>query len=124
MPAKHKWVKVVPTTAAEAYGIDPNSTAYSRFCTRCERREHYLGGGKWEVFRESKYDFCEIDIDPLKDVPPKAPVAPLDPNATKVCPKCTRDLPLTAFSRSSSRRDGLQLWCKECKKNKLIPSEV
>jgi len=32
----------------------------------------------------------------------------------KVCPRCGRDLPLSAFRNDRSRRDGLFPWCREC----------
>lgn len=34
----------------------------------------------------------------------------------KTCPKCERSLSVSAFSRNASRSDGLQSWCRECKK--------
>jgi len=34
----------------------------------------------------------------------------------KTCTKCGRELPLSEFSKDKSRKDGLQLWCKECRK--------
>ena len=33
---------------------------------------------------------------------------------TKVCTKCGRELPTTAFYKCSSTKDGLQYHCKEC----------
>ncbi|MGV9356103.1 endonuclease VII domain-containing protein [Streptomyces misionensis] len=36
-----------------------------------------------------------------------------EPNA-KECGKCGRDLPLAAFARDRNRRDGLQVYCREC----------
>lgn len=33
---------------------------------------------------------------------------------TKVFAKCKRELPLTAFHKKSSSKDGLQAHCKEC----------
>ena len=33
---------------------------------------------------------------------------------TKVCNRCHRSLPITAFSRKSSTKDGYQFQCKEC----------
>ena len=38
---------------------------------------------------------------------------------TKRCPKCERVLPLSSFSHDKSRKDGLDYWCKDCKKLKL-----
>ena len=35
---------------------------------------------------------------------------------TKVCSKCGRELPLSEFNKCKSRKDGLQPYCKECKK--------
>ena len=35
------------------------------------------------------------------------------PLATKVCPKCARELPVGSFSRSG---DGLQVYCKDCQR--------
>lgn len=35
---------------------------------------------------------------------------------SKICKKCGRELPLECFSKDKSRRDGLQPYCKECKK--------
>ena len=35
---------------------------------------------------------------------------------TKVCAKCRRELPLSEFTKNKSRRDGLQNWCKSCRK--------
>lgn len=35
---------------------------------------------------------------------------------TKKCSKCGNELPLSEFSKDKSRKDGLQPWCKECKK--------
>ena len=32
----------------------------------------------------------------------------------KRCPKCKRDLNISKFHRSSKRKDGYQLWCKDC----------
>lgn len=34
---------------------------------------------------------------------------------TKKCRKCGRELPLSKFSKSSKNRDGLYIYCKECK---------
>ncbi|MGW2232566.1 endonuclease VII domain-containing protein [Streptomyces sp. NPDC001759] len=36
-----------------------------------------------------------------------------DPSA-KQCRVCERHLPLGAFARDGNRRDGLQVWCREC----------
>ena len=33
---------------------------------------------------------------------------------SKVCGHCKRDLPLEAFGKDRSRRDGLFSWCKKC----------
>lgn len=35
---------------------------------------------------------------------------------TKKCGKCKRELPLDAFYKNSSAKDGLQSECKECQK--------
>ena len=35
---------------------------------------------------------------------------------TKKCTKCRRELPLSEFTKNKSRRDGLQAWCKSCKR--------
>ena len=35
---------------------------------------------------------------------------------TKYCPVCKKDLPLEAFSKNKSRKDGLQSYCIECRK--------
>lgn len=32
----------------------------------------------------------------------------------KICPKCSTDKPLSAFSKNKSRKDGLNGWCKSC----------
>lgn len=39
----------------------------------------------------------------------------------KVCPRCDRDKTIAEFGQDSSRSDGLQCWCKDCRKesNKL-----
>lgn len=34
---------------------------------------------------------------------------------TKVCSRCGRELPTSAFGISRQRADGMQVWCKECK---------
>lgn len=34
----------------------------------------------------------------------------------KTCPKCKRLLPLSGFACNASKRDGLQSWCRTCKK--------
>lgn len=33
----------------------------------------------------------------------------------KICTRCNRDLPLYAFGRDKTRKDGLFAWCAECK---------
>lgn len=33
----------------------------------------------------------------------------------KNCPKCDRDRPLSAFTKNSSRSDGLSPWCSQCR---------
>lgn len=38
----------------------------------------------------------------------------MEENVTKVCSKCGRELPIEAFSKKSSSKDGLQDMCKEC----------
>lgn len=35
---------------------------------------------------------------------------------TKICSKCGRELPLSEFSKHKRSKDGLQPYCKECKK--------
>lgn len=35
---------------------------------------------------------------------------------TKICSKCGRELPLEFFCKDKSKKDGLQAYCKECKK--------
>ena len=35
---------------------------------------------------------------------------------TKVCTKCGRELPITEFHISRRNKDGLQHYCKECKR--------
>ena len=35
---------------------------------------------------------------------------------TKKCPKCGRELPLSEFCKDKTRKDGLHIYCKECKK--------
>lgn len=37
-------------------------------------------------------------------------------NTTKTCTKCGRELPLSEFNKCKSKKDGLQLYCKECLK--------
>lgn len=34
----------------------------------------------------------------------------------KVCVKCRQDKPLTCFHKSKSKVDGLQIYCKDCRK--------
>ena len=34
----------------------------------------------------------------------------------KRCPKCTDDLPLGAFDKNAAANDGLQTWCRVCRK--------
>ncbi len=43
---------------------------------------------------------------------------------TKVCTKCGRELPLSEFDKDKTRVDGLQYWCKSCRKerNKTRPA--
>lgn len=35
---------------------------------------------------------------------------------TKICKKCGKELPLECFGKHKTTKDGLQPWCKECKK--------
>ena len=35
---------------------------------------------------------------------------------TKICSKCGRELPLSEFNKHKGKKDGLQVWCKECVK--------
>lgn len=35
---------------------------------------------------------------------------------TKICSKCGRELPLSEFNKCKCNKDGLQFWCKNCKK--------
>lgn len=35
----------------------------------------------------------------------------------KICSKCQKDLPLEAFSKNPSKKDGLNYVCKECQRN-------
>jgi hypothetical protein len=37
--------------------------------------------------------------------------------ATKICSKCKIDKPLNKYSKNNITADGLQYWCKDCKKN-------
>lgn len=37
-----------------------------------------------------------------------------DQQATKVCPRCKRELPVSEFYRNKSQSDGLNTYCKEC----------
>lgn len=38
----------------------------------------------------------------------------------KRCPKCRRTLPATEFYKNSNSRDGLDWWCKWCKRSSTI----
>lgn len=38
----------------------------------------------------------------------------MEENATKVCNKCGRELPISAFNKRTKSKDGLQDRCKEC----------
>lgn len=40
------------------------------------------------------------------------------PNNTKVCSKCSKDKPITSFSKRKASADGLQRLCKDCSKIK------
>jgi len=35
---------------------------------------------------------------------------------TKRCPRCKRDLPRTEFGEQQSRKDGLDSYCRECRR--------
>ena len=35
---------------------------------------------------------------------------------TKICTKCGRELPLSEFHKNKNKKDSLDAWCKECKK--------
>lgn len=35
----------------------------------------------------------------------------------KICPKCKRDLPFEMYCKSKNRHDGLDSWCKDCRKS-------
>ena len=39
---------------------------------------------------------------------------------TKRCPMCNKYLPLEAFSKNKSRKDGLQSYCIECRKERYL----
>lgn len=34
----------------------------------------------------------------------------------KICTKCNRELPLSAFNKMSKSSDGYQHWCRDCQK--------
>lgn len=36
---------------------------------------------------------------------------------TKVCARCKQEKPITDFNKSVKQKDGLQSYCKECKKS-------
>lgn len=38
----------------------------------------------------------------------------MEENVTKVCKKCGRELPISAFNKKASAKDGLQDMCREC----------
>ena len=37
----------------------------------------------------------------------------------KRCPKCSQDLELTSFDRNGAANDGLQTWCRSCRKKHM-----
>jgi hypothetical protein len=39
-----------------------------------------------------------------------------DMETTKICSKCGRELPLSEFNKDRTRKDGLQTYCKDCRK--------
>lgn len=38
----------------------------------------------------------------------------MEENVTKVCKKCGRELPISAFNKKAKSKDGLQDMCREC----------
>ena len=40
----------------------------------------------------------------------------MEENVTKVCKKCGRELPISAFNKKAKSKDGLQDMCRECYK--------
>ena len=58
--------------------------------------------GKAVSYLMQKDCFVPLTAEDMADVP------------TKVCNRCHRSLPITAFSRKSSTKDGYQFQCKEC----------
>lgn len=41
----------------------------------------------------------------------------------KICPRCHQNLPLTDFARSRARRDGLDTYCRPCKRAKQLAGD-
>jgi len=39
---------------------------------------------------------------------------------TKICPRCNTEQSISSFQKSSDRKDGLQVYCKNCRK-KIYP---
>lgn len=48
----------------------------------------------------------------------------LDEPTTKVCCCCKKEMPLTQFYKDAGRRDGLDMYCKACRKEKHITYQL
>lgn len=46
---------------------------------------------------------------------PEPVVEAPEPQRTKVCPRCGKELPVEAFGKHSRTRDGLQPYCRQCR---------
>jgi hypothetical protein len=42
----------------------------------------------------------------------------------KVCSRCERSLPFSAFYRNKSKRDGVESYCKECAKHRNLLKRI
>lgn len=90
-----------------------------RTCTKCgftKSLEEFPKSSSGKFGREARCKVCKNKASRARTA--SRPKTPRPETGRKYCPGCERSLEVSEFGRCSSSRDGLQVYCSECRRDR------
>ena len=84
-----------------------------RFIAQCQRAFWQAGDPTEAVIWVIQQRSSQAEPLPLS---PDGPGSSDEPERTKVCPRCSKERPLSQYGFNRQAKDGIDYWCRECRR--------